>query len=195
MKLAIVGGGNTMTKAPFEDEDFDIWTTPSISKNLPRVTTMFEFHDENAYQLPEVYLRGEVIYKKDFPIREIELKYGKIFPSSMNLILAYALELGYKHIVLYGVDEAQQTEYERFRPSLLYLIGYARGTGVVVEISEGSVLMPPEKTYCFEYDMKREKLDKINELLAKAEEQLRGYELITASLRGEKHAAELFAKL
>lgn len=190
-----MGGGNTMLLAPYDDIEYDIWTTPSVSRGIPKADMLFEFHDEDAYQKPEVYINSDVLFKKDFPVHELEKKYGKIFPSSMNLILAYAIELGYKHIELFGVDMAMDDEYERFRPSFLYLIGYARGLGVVVEISKGSALMPDEATYGYEHDMNRERILKIEKDLAEAERLSREYQRQADYLRGAKYAGEFFSRM
>jgi hypothetical protein len=196
MRLAIVGGGNTMLRAPYADMTYDIWTTASIAKDLPRVSRIFEFHDSDARQPEAVYEKAtDVMYRDDFPVHELEKKYGKIFPSSMNLILAYGMELGYKHITLYGVDMAQDSEYARFRPSFLYLVGYARGAGVTVEISEGSALMAPERTYCYEYDIVRERIQKIERDMAYYKTLAHDAELKAEYLRGARDSADFFSKI
>jgi hypothetical protein len=196
MRLAIVGGGNTVKDAPFDNPLYDIWTTASIAKTLPRVTTIFEFHSGEGLQDPSVYAKAsEVIYTSDFPIGQMVAHYGKIFPSSMNLIMAYAIDKGYKHIELYGVDMALDSEYERFRPSFLYLIGYARGAGITVEISEGSVLMADEKTYCYERDIVRERIEKMRQDRASFTNTAREYELKAEYMRGAIDAAGFFSKI
>jgi hypothetical protein len=189
LKLAIVGGGNTMMDAPFHDKEYEIWTTASVSKALPRVDIIFEFHDGNALQDKSVYEKaGEVITKKEYPIDEITYKYGEIFNSSMTMILAYAIEMDYTDIELYGIDNALDDEYAKYRPQFLYLLGYARGMGISVIVSAGSLLMSNVRRYGYERDFKQEKI----EAMKKDYEAMK---LKSEYMRGAIDAASMFAKL
>ena len=166
-KLAIVGGGVTMMQAPFHDESVDIWSTGSVAAGIPRVTEIFDIHKTAIQPLSVFEKHNAVVWMQEdneyvkhsqrFPIEELESWYGKIFDCSMSMMMAFAIDRGYDTIELYGVDMALKDEYERTRANLLYLIGYARGAGVNVKISEGSLLMPPCRTYEYDEPSEREK--------------------------------------
>lgn len=189
MKLAIVGGGNTMLDAPFDDASFEIWTTASVAKGLPRVDIIFEFHDKEAMQAPEVYKKAEkVITKREYPIDSMAFKYGEIFNSSMTMILAYAIDQDYTDIELYGIDNALDDEYAKYRPQFLYLLGFARGMGIDIKISNGSLLFPNVKRYGYERDFKIEKL----EAMKKDYEAMR---FRCEYMRGAIDSAAMFCKL
>lgn len=189
MKLAIVGGGNTWADAPFNDSSFDIWTTASVAKVLPRVSVIFEFHDSDAMQDVSVYERAKkVYYKKDFPIEEMAFAYGEVFNSSMTMMLAYANEFEYDEIILYGVDNALDEEYAKYRANFLYVLGYIRGMGRRVIISDGSMLMPSSKRYGYEKDYKQIRFDAMKKDLDRMK-------LNCEYLRGAVDAASTFMKL
>jgi hypothetical protein len=75
-----------------------------------------------------------------YPYEELVKKYGERFFSSFDYMMAYGIHLGYKKILVYGIDMAVQDEYLFQRPSALYWIGFARGLGVDVEIQKDSGL-------------------------------------------------------
>jgi hypothetical protein len=192
-KLAIVGGGMTMLDAPFDDDTFDIWTTGSVSKAIPRASEIFDIH-RTAMQSPEILNRHncivwmqerheEVPHSEVFRVIDLEDRYGMIFDSSIAMMLAFAIMRGYKRIELYGVDMALKDEYERTRANLLYLIGYARGMGVSVVISEGSILMPPCRTY--EYDDPSASEVKIMNYELELVEKLRAKDIEAMKVRDE----------
>jgi len=160
-RLAIVGAGITWRQAPFDDSEYTIWTTGSVSKILPRVDEIFDIHGHDTVQPDEVLnAKGSIVWLQDvrptvpnsrkFPIDKLILEYGNIFNCSMVMMLGYALWLGYDHIELYGVDLADNTEYAKYRATFMYLVGRARGAGKKVIISEGSLLFRDCKTYGYE---------------------------------------------
>lgn len=209
-KLAIVGGGITWRHAPFNDPEYDIWTTGSISKILPRVSEIFDIHPPETVQPIEVLkkhnctvwvqrLIPELDKCKIFPIDNLITNYGKIFNCSMTMILAFAYERGYKHIELYGVDMAQETEYKKYLPNFLYLKGRGDERGIKIIVSEGSLLMRDSLTYSYEKAgavseqvtrkeiellEKMEELTKQHEVLGKEIDYLRGALDMAKQLRG-----------
>ena len=194
--VAIVGGGNTMNDAPFNDPTCEIWTTASVAKSLPRVDKIFEFHEENAWQDKSVYAKASnVYYRNDFPIDKLAAKYGEIFNSSMTMILAYAVDQGYEYIDLYGIDNALENEYMKYRPQFLYMLGIAKGNGVKINVSKGSLILTPAKRYCYEKDHKQEKIDAME--LDYIENQKRVDELRMRGewMRGAIDSAKFFSKL
>jgi hypothetical protein len=185
-----------MNDAPFNNPSCEIWTTASVAKSLPRVDKIFEFHDENAWQDKSVYDRAaNVIYRKDFPIDKLAAKYGEIFNSSMTMILAYAVEQGYEYIDLYGVDNALDQEYAMFRPMFLYMLGIAKGQGVKIHISKGSLILHPEKRYGYERDYAREKIESMKRDFENVKAQADEMRMRAEWIRGAIDSASFFSKL
>ena len=178
-----------MLDAPFNDASFDIWTTASVAKQLPRATWIFEFHDKDAMQDATVYEKAKkVIYKKDYPIDEMAFAYGEVFNSSMTMMLAYANEFDYEEIVLYGVDNALDEEYAKYRANFLYILGFLRGMGLRITISDGSLLMPNVKRYGYEKDYKMIRFESMKK-------ELDQITLAREYMRGAVDAASTFMKL
>jgi hypothetical protein len=94
---------------------------------------------EPVWILPE--LKTLIPNGKIFDTDTLFKKHGKYFTSSIAYMIAYAMELGYKRIGLYGIDMAMDSEYQYQRPCVEYYVGLARGAGIVVDIPEQSHIM------------------------------------------------------
>ena len=159
-KLAIVGAGMTWKQAPFDDPDYAIWTTGNVSKILPRVSLILDIHTDSRESAQVLNKHECIVCLQDidpeiplslrFPIEALELAYGKIFNSSMTMLLGCAYLQQFKDIELYGVDLADPDGYEKYRANFLYLLGIGRGEGRNIKISEGSLLMRDSLTYCYD---------------------------------------------
>lgn len=70
-----------------------------------------------------------------FPINEL-MRYfkTKLFNSSIDYMLAYAIYKGYKDIDIIGVDMKTIAEYSKQKPSLLYWYGISKMLNVNVNI-------------------------------------------------------------
>jgi len=176
--VCLVGSGATRDYAPFNNPDVEIWTTVSVSADLPRADVVFELHNNvytNEY-LDSIqahkFLKNEnalVSNSERFPIEKLEEEFGKIFPGSMSMILSFAYLCGYKKFVLYGIDLTADSEYGKMRELFMYLVGYLRAKGCEIEITKGSGINDTCLTYM--YDVPRDDLG-IKTVIEKAKRQL-----------------------
>jgi hypothetical protein len=86
------------------------------------------------------------------PRPTIEAHFGHWFDSSPAWMLAHALLLGFKHVVIVGIHLASEAEYIKQKPNMCYLVGVARGSGVRVDVPAESPLLQSSHTYAFEDD-------------------------------------------
>lgn len=80
------------------------------------------------------------------PVYDIIAECGDVnyFTSTPSYMLAHAIYEGVPRVVLHGMYvEAMHPEYKDQKACLEYWIGYARGTGMEVEVSGGSLLGVP----------------------------------------------------
>ena len=79
---------------------------------------------------------------KIYPLKRIIKKFGTdYFTDTMCYMIAYAIDKGYRKIRLYGVDMMDRDEFKYEKYGIEYWIGFARGRGIEVTISEGSLLL------------------------------------------------------
>jgi hypothetical protein len=95
-------------------------------------------------------------------------------------MIAMAVMEGYEEIGVYGVDMAQNTEYDHQRPSCEYFLGFARGRGIKVTLPKTSDLLQCRWLYGFEDDQRsayearvKEIYDGVIKRKQAAEEQVR----------------------
>lgn len=151
-KLAIVcGSPSSEMSAPFMDFDYDVWVLGNRCERYPRYTRIFEIHDDLSKHDAEyphwLYMRGvDLVVGEKFPLSGDGIQ---VFPypktpyltSSSACMLYLAIEEGYTHVELYGVDMAvDDHEYFWQRPCMEYWVGFARGRGVDVLIPAASPL-------------------------------------------------------
>jgi hypothetical protein len=161
-RLAIVGGGVTKDKAPFDDRSIEIWSTASVGLGLPRVDAIFELHDGifdndelNAAAVP-IYMREKsdaVPFSIKFPIDVLVKRFGHKFNGTVAMMLAFAYIRGFKVIELYGVDFSSDEEYSR-RGMFQWLMGYLTASGIKIVIAPGGYLTDSCATYMYEDDGK-----------------------------------------
>lgn len=168
LKVAIVGAAATYRAAPFMDSGWEIWGVPWIS--YPRVTRLFEVHEETYYTGPDEERDGNVqrscerwpdvpVYCTQsrahafpkpvpYPFREImDFLPIPFLEDSVSHMLACAIYWGADEIGLYGVHMMpERLEHARYgnhlfhRPGVTYLVGLAQGRGIKVTIAPGSPL-------------------------------------------------------
>ena len=206
-KLAIVGAGMTWKHAPFDDPDYEIWTTGNVAKLLPRVSAILDVHTGSRATAEElnrhhclVWLQQpdpSVKYSESFPIDALVKKYGKIFNNSMTMLLGYAYQCGYDHIELYGVDLADPDGYEKYRANFLYLLGYGRGEGRNIIISDGSLLMRGDLTYCYESPsiIQQRVNEKKHDMIRRLEEKQQEREAVSQQAAYLRGALEMMGEL
>lgn len=181
-KLIICGGSDTVQFMP-KDIKGEIWGINDTSFALPRVDVIFELHTreviDQCVRTPE-YLKklqefkGKIYMQKKysdipnsvkFPVEKLVKKHGKHFVSSIDYMIAHALELGFTDIELWGVDLAVYEEYLYQRPSAMYWIGYARGQGANVFVQENSGINW-ENLYAYENSQEYAMVGLINQVYA-----------------------------
>jgi len=164
-KVAIIGTVPHKLKAPFNDNDFEIWAIAHacLGEPLPRVDRIFEIHkwDEvvkwgspQAWKMfPDipVYLieaRKDVPHSVAFPFSDLEEKFQIFehrrecyFTNSISEMIALAIDEGFEEIHVYGVNMSHHTEYEFQKPSCEYFLGYAKAKGI-------KIYVPPESDLC-----------------------------------------------
>jgi len=169
-KIAIVGTApSSMLDAPYDDDDWEIWTLGAGVENCKRITKLFELHTqvvlEEAHSwtglLPHMKAKGkdlilghpnpEVPDATPFPKDELIKKYGSYFTSSIAWMIGYAILQEPAAIGLWGIDMMGPEEYQNQRPCCEYLLGIARGMNIPVIIANESPLLRSERLYAFEH--------------------------------------------
>ena len=183
-RIALVGNGAT-TRAS-DGYDGEIWTTASVAKILPRVDRVFEVHKEydaarlNGYKCPIMTdgVKADLAMSEDLAIDKLVHDCDPIFQFSFDYMLVYALMRKYEHgenieINIYGVDLTTDSEYNQFRQSFFYWVGFLRGAGIKVIISQGSAIFNRRWVYCHERDEIAEASIKLSSLASKKVEDYR----------------------
>jgi len=163
-KLAIVGAQKlTRNNAPFEDDDFDIWTISNwgAADWCKRADAVIEIHKPSVYTdhptdrkywawlqktKTPVYmldLHPNIESATLYPLDEIQATLKNItvhgdniqnFGSSLDYSLALAIYQGYTHIEIYGVEMAHSSEYRSQQASFAFWVGVATGRGVAIDL-------------------------------------------------------------
>lgn len=168
----IVGFAPTWVDTPWDNPDAHLWGMNALHKLAPDKNwqAWFQLHDIDVShpedkdehlawlgqagipiwmwqeQIEKYPLPNAVAYPRDVIVE----KYGRYFTNTVSWMIALAIELGYKKIGIYGVDMAQDGEYQSQRPSCEYFIGLARGLGIEVEIPKTSDLLKNPFLYGFD---------------------------------------------
>lgn len=141
-KVAILGKLPTKYKAPFGNDEWDIWTLNRNSEDLPRVTLWFDIHNYKPYEKAN-------ITRANYPFKEAEkLVGGQYYNNSIAYMIAYAILNGYEEIGLYGMaflndKECRRDEYKNVRE----LIFFAKGRGIKVTAPFDSVMLKEYELY------------------------------------------------
>lgn len=161
-KVAICGYSHTLSQAPFDNPEWDIFTLNQKVERFPRTTKHFDLHSERNIKsnkkyfewcennqsklilgMPIIELQGAELY----PQKEIMEIFGEFFTNSISWMICYAIHKGYEEIGLFGVDLACQDEYIKQRPSVLYFIGLAQGKGIKITLPKENRLFNKERLY------------------------------------------------
>jgi len=160
----------------FDDPDMEVWGLNQLYLPFPlmaeRADRWFQIHHTHDYDaavrdhkhgdwLGEWSKQtGKPIYMQHnmpdipssiaYPVDYICGKYGRYFTNSISWMIITAIEDGFEEMFIYGVDMAQDSEYESQRPSCEYFIGLARGMGIKVYVPDKSDLLKTLWLYPFE---------------------------------------------
>jgi hypothetical protein len=72
------------------------------------------------------------------------------FTNTISWQIALAIDVGFKEILLYGINMANDEEYASQRPSVEYFVGLARGLGIKVFIPDQSDICKSWVLYGFD---------------------------------------------
>lgn len=142
-KVAILGKLETKFRAPFNDDNCDIWAFNYHQEKLPKVGLWFDIHKNNPNPIAN-------ITRENFPFEEVNsLLGGNYFNNTVSYLIAYAILKGYKEIELYGMrfetdKEQRKQEYHNVRE----LIFFAKGKGIKISAPVDSVLFGEYDLYC-----------------------------------------------
>jgi len=148
--LAIIGlGPETHDQAPWEDETFERWGL-TWDAYAPRCHIGFELHDGPGLDVGRLEEIGIPVYLNEanfavplsvtYPLDEVKALVGDYFGSTIAYMLALAILQRRERMDLWGVDLSEDI-YDHHRPNLEYLIGFARGRGMTVNVPPGSRLL------------------------------------------------------
>lgn len=163
-KVAIVGyAPSSRDKAPYDDQEWDIWGVNELYLLAKRVDVIFDMHKESVLRskdrnpnhfkwlcdakIPIVLLNPNKKIKTGirFPLEFVLNFFRDYFTNSVSYMIAIAVLLGYKEIGLWGVDMATEEEYQHQRPSVEYFVGKAEA---ILELRGGRLVIPPESDIC-----------------------------------------------
>jgi hypothetical protein len=126
-KVAMIGGAeSTRDLAPYDDPSWEIWSVARRhpSDYLKRVTRLFEIHPRKMFEpwyLEElkqtkvpIYMQrkwDDIAYSIEFPIREFYNK-DDWYVNTYSMLIPFAVHLGFKEIILYGVEVELTWKYQ-----------------------------------------------------------------------------------
>ncbi len=210
-KIALLGTAPTWQAAPFDDPTWEIWGIFGVALVSKRLTRLFELHDKSIIEpmvkqfspdgrywdvckkmgadfcTKDAYEQAPEATRFNFD-KKIE-KYGKYFASSASWMLAEAIDQNPAEIAIYGINMAADEEYAHQKPSLSYLIGWAKAQGIKITIPSSSELMALTHMYGVEAPPRflsslAQRKHEVNQALAVAKSQLLTSQLQIANAEG-----------
>ena len=86
---------------------------------------------KDAVEYPRLEILKEFDpYGEGMAPERVEQRERQYFTNSVSWMIALAVSKGYKEIYIYGVNMAQDQEYQHQRPSCEFFIGWGRGKGL-----------------------------------------------------------------
>lgn len=147
-----------------------------------------------VYVWPEhqSYLLSLGITAVAYPKQAITAHFGRYFTNTVSWMIAHAIYEQRSKIGVYGVDMAQDSEYQHQRPSCEYFLGWARGAGIQIEIPPTSDLLKSPFLYGAEDgNPLRVKMEgRLVELSGRREEMLGQINQLQAQLGGLQQALQ-----
>jgi hypothetical protein len=155
LKVAIVGYAHpSKNRAPYDNEDFQIWGMNQYPYRIPRKTMWFEMHhgaitDEKYLNWLKVADIPVMMHEKHkdipgsvkYPIETIVAEYDPYFNCTVDYMIALAVYHGYTEIQLYGIHCLHEYEYEK--RGIEYWLGVCRGEGIKFSVPrEANILNP-----------------------------------------------------
>lgn len=163
-RMAMLGTAPTMTAAPFDDPEYEIWAVAQCATfpSFRRGDVLFELHTRDYWANEAITKRlnawqgrlimqdhyEEIPKSERFPIEAV-LQYRRYHRTSITYMLALAyhsFKLTGKpwHVGLFGIHmEDVREEYAEQRPCCEYWLGRMEDAGMDIFISAGAVLAAP----------------------------------------------------
>jgi len=167
--VCIVGMNELYKLIPRWDVWFELHDTAYLGKTAraetpDEPTRHLEWLRAQAPDKPIYMLRryDEIPASVPYPLEAMTARFGRYFTSTVGYMLAWAIEEIVQQradprvpepgewIGLFGIDLASGTEYEQQRPNAEYLVGYARGLGITVDVPETAAILHAAGLYGFE---------------------------------------------
>jgi hypothetical protein len=187
-KVAILGTVPHKLKAPFANDEFEIWAIAHacLGDPLPRVDRIFEIHKwdevlqwgspqswEKLFPNIPVYIREvreDVPHSIAFPFDYIAKKF-QIFDdrneclqtNSISWMIALAIDEGFDEIHIYGVNMSHSSEYGFQKPSCEYYLGLAKGMGIKIYVPQESDLCKSFYLYGLDEEKQTEMMKKLDD--------------------------------
>lgn len=111
----------------------------------------------------------------------------RYFTNSVTWLVGYAIQSGAKKIGVYGVDMATSKEHRRERPSVEWLLGWALGAGIEIDIPDTSDLL--HVGYLYGSEQALDVTEKVRAYVAELEE--RAIDLMASEQRYRRRGDEL----
>jgi len=151
-KLMMLGKGFHHTEAPRDSSDCDVWVINNLLYIRQDIDLIWEMHKIENFStdqmrhiklseelsipimMPEKY--DEIKYSMEFPLERISKKFNSdYFMTAIAYMVAYAIDLGYKEIDMWGCNMGGIGEnYKNARACVEYWIGKAEGSGMKVNL-------------------------------------------------------------
>lgn len=141
-KVAILGKLPTKQLAPYDNDEWDIWTLNYQDDDFPRIDLWFDIHANNPNPRAD-------ITRANYPFKEAEtLAGGQYFNNSISYMIAYAIIKGYKEIALYGMRFQHDNEHRRGEfQNVREWIFFCKGRGIKITAPVDKVMMHEYEYY------------------------------------------------
>jgi hypothetical protein len=173
-KVYIVGFAPSWVDTPWDEQGSHYWGMNALHKLAPNQnwSAWFQLHDVKEHHPHDLDEHVEWLGSQNFPVymweehileysdripnavpyprQQILDKYGQYFTNTVSWMIALAIEVHFETIAVYGVDMAQDSEYQNQRPSCEYFLGWAKGAGIDLEIPKTSDLLKSPYLYGYQ---------------------------------------------
>ena len=207
-KVAIYGFTDHKNQGPLGVEGWENWGLNELYRYMPldKFSRWFELHPRSDFEKPEAQGGdpAHIASLKTFGIPVYMTRHHDDIPASVELpramieagikdkyvtstpawMLALAIAEGFEEIGLFGIDMAQDIEYNDQRPCMEYLIGLARGRGIRIVLPKVSDLCKAVAQYGFESEGS-ELMLKMAERIAWLDRELKNQESKLAGLEAD----------
>ena len=225
-RVHIVGFAPTWVQAPWDDTEAEFWGMNALHRLATDKPfhRWFQLHDLDQHHAEDAdhrvwlqnakipiymwshhidkfgaYIPAAVPYPKD----EIVNRYGTYLTNTVSWMMAYALYLhdigmGIEEVGVWGVDMAQDSEYEHQRPSVEYFLGLLVGRGIKVIVPPTSDLLKTSSLYGAEENLLRGKMEARKAELAQRktqhEQQVQMHQAAALQMQGALDDTEYYLR-